>query len=138
MMDYTCYFEEQFNARYKGENNLNVSTELTENLPTLTDEENAQMFHDFEDNKIFIGTFTGPGQTYLVAGDKQMKTWAFKDENDSPWLIPQWLTLDAPQGSFEGFSKEIPGKYIYQIEYIDLIQVSNGHRHNVTVFRKKS
>lgn len=142
-MDLTSYTEERMKILDKDlpeEKTADLQPASSEPI-ILTEEENNRMFHDFSDQKYFEGKFNGSGPVYkFLPPNKntwiEIKTWSFTDQNELTWLIPQWLTMDAPQGSFQGFSKEEPGKFIYYIEYQDKVETKNGVMHDIKVFRK--
>lgn len=145
-MDLTYYTEEKYAAMNQDLPPEPASEtpvpEKKEEAKVLTAEENERLFFDFEENKIFIGKFEGPGDPYTVnaAGGEQAKieTWAFTDLNGLSWCIPRWLMLDVPQGPFQGLSREVPGTYVYYIEYVEMIRTANGNRHILKIFRKQS
>lgn len=138
-MDLTIYTEEIFQASVKdlpAELDKPIADALGPQL--LTPEENENHFYDFEKSPVLEAIFNGPGQKYYVDQPANLiPTWSFTDLAGKNWLVPQWLTMDVPQGTFQGFSKEPAGEFIYYIEYKDLVKTKNGHRHNITVFRKK-
>lgn len=147
MMDLSSYFEEQYEAAIKHlpeEPKPVVSKEQIplvekEEIPvSYTNEEIGEMFFDFEKEKAFIGKFKGQGFIYNHNGE-DIKTWSFRDQAGKIWLIPQWLIMDVPQGTFKGFTKEDPEEnFIYYIEYLEFIKTEKGGRHNIKIFRKLS
>lgn len=104
----------------------------------LSEEINKRDFYDFDIDKNFIGNFIGPGATYQWIDENKkpwiIKTWAFRDRNGLPWVIPQWDILNIPQGDFKGFAAEEPGKYLYQITYLEK---DNEGKHNIAIFKKQ-
>lgn len=137
-MDLSCYFDEQYAALVKDipvQNNLSpVDSKKEENT---SDDNLESVLHDFEIEKVFIGKFNGPGRD-LNYNDKKIATWSFTDMAGKTWLIPRWLIMDVPQGTFRGFSKELPSdNFIYYLEYLEFVPTkNNGGTHNIKIFRK--
>lgn len=151
-MDISAYFDEEYNSRTKdpaGKTEpfeISITTGKKEPVPAvlfsepreLTDEIVEAYFHNFEKEKIFIATFLGKGPNYTV-GQNAVTTWAFADKDGLHWYIPQWVTMDVPQGLFKGFSKEDPqDNFWYCIEYIELVETSRGKKHHIKIHRKLS
>jgi len=137
-MDLSCYIDDVYDQAVKGHDGENIPvTEEKNVLMPLTQEEIDRAFFNFDQHPQFIGKFEGAGQEYSL-NNNVIRTWRFKDENGLDWLIPQWHTMDEPQGSFEGFSKETPGQFNYFIHYLGKKDAAGGKgKHSLRIFRKK-
>lgn len=147
-MNLSCYLEEEFERNLKekglGKKELPLKSgeaeELTEDIKNL-------VFFDFEASKEFEGTFQGEGKEYVYK-DVLIKTWAFLDVNELPWLIPQWEDMNRPGtlsqdkeallNYFKGFQHETPKEYLYKIIYNDPGDTNSQSKHKLTILRKKA
>lgn len=146
-MDLTCYTEEWYFAMTKDypDERLLVNpvppVDLENDTPgpiELTDELNAKLFFNIDETPVLEAKFNGSGPVYKITRNGEihiLNTWSFTDLSGATWLLPKWLALDEPQGKFQGFKNEIPGEFIYYIEYHGTTN-ENGRKHNITVFRK--
>lgn len=137
-MDLSSHFEERLDAALK--NNKQNTGDQNETPLELTQEIIDKQFYDFEKMGDLIGKFEGPGPVFqMTLKEKRVPidTWRFKMPDGKTWLLPQWQSLDEPQGNFKGFKNETAGEWSYIIQYISKEQLANGIRHNIKVFRRK-
>lgn len=126
-MDLSAYCEELYEAYTNG------AADPDQLIP-LTDEQN-QRFFDFDTHKVLQAVFCGQGPSFSY-NDQVIHTWCFKDLDGKEWLTAKWQTLDEPYEHFQGFSKEIPGKFVYSIHYQNHVKTTAGDKAHCIVYRK--
>jgi hypothetical protein len=94
------------------------------------------LFWNFDKTPVFQGYFNGPGEMKKIQ-DRMINTWSLTDLEGKKWLMPQWEVFRIPQGQFQGFALEDPGKWIYQLHYQEYKKNPDGSaRHVIEIFKK--
>lgn len=95
----------------------------------VSDSDKLKWFYDFNAQGVLNCKFLGVGPEVTFPQGK-VKTWKVVQLSTPlmEWLLPQWEAFSQEQGSFIGFHKETPEKFIYQITWKGIKDLGNNKR----------